>query len=101
MSFGLNTVRFAIRGRNHDRRGRVHRCDRSNDSNGYASHRLTCHFTMNGLDQKWFAGLWSFTESLQSKTVVHWMVRVETIETGKMGHRMIIAPWVSKNHIPR
>ena len=39
---GLNTVRrFTTRGRNHNRRGRVHRSDRSNDWNGYAPHLLT------------------------------------------------------------
>ena len=40
--FGLKTVRrLATRGRTHNCRGRVHRSDRSNDWNGYASHGLT------------------------------------------------------------
>ena len=39
---GLNTVRrFAIRGRNLNGRGRVHRSDHPNDWNGYAPHGLT------------------------------------------------------------
>ena len=56
---------------------------------------------MNGFNQKTFAGSWSFTEVLNPETGAHWMVRVQTIGTGKMAHTMFIIPWVPQNHIPR
>ena len=34
------------------------------------------YFATNGFYQKWFAGSWSFTEVLNPRMVVHWMVRV-------------------------
>ena len=29
------------------------------------------------------------------------MLRVQTIETGKMAHTIFVTPWVPQNHIPR
>ena len=56
---------------------------------------------MNWFNQKWPAGSWSFTEVLNLKAGVHWMVRVQTIEMGKMAHTMFLTPWVPQNHNPR
>ena len=64
-------------------------------------HGLTSHFTMNGFTRNRLAGSWSFTEVLNPKVGVHRVVRVQTIETGKMAHTMLLTPWVPQNHTAR